>query len=133
VTFTLADGFRLSLASLRGKVVAVVMCSSTDSLGCSSESRGFAKRWRELEEHHVAAIGVVPAATARDPRGVERQDLPFDFAVDTDGQIARALGVSAGEGADPTVLVVDREGSIKTIWRAADPETHVRALVAEAR
>jgi peroxiredoxin Q/BCP len=131
VTFTLADGFRLSLASLRGKVVAVVMCSSTDSAGCSRESRGFAKRWRELEEHHVTAIGVVPATAARE-RGIERQDLPFDFAVDTDGQIARALGVSAGGVADPTVLVIGRDGSIQAIWRAADPETHVRALLDEA-
>jgi peroxiredoxin Q/BCP len=133
VTFTLSDGFRLSLASLRGKVVAVVMCSSIDSVGCSSESRGLASRWRELEEHYVTAIGVVPAAAARDPRGLERHDLPFDFAVDTDGQIARALGVPAGGVAEPTVFVVGRDGSIKAIWRVADPETHARALIAEAR
>jgi peroxiredoxin Q/BCP len=131
VTFAFTDGFQLSLASLRGKVVAIVMCSSTGSAGCSRESRGFAKRWGELEEHYVTAIGVVPTAAARNPPGAERQDLPFDFAVDTDGQVARALGVSAGGVADPTVLVVGRDGSIKTIWRAADPETHVRALVAE--
>ena len=132
VTFTFADGFRLSLASLRGKVIAVVMCSSTNSAGCSSESRGLAKRWRELEKHYVTAIGVVPAAAARDPRGAERQDLPFDFAVDTHGQIERALGVSAGGLADPTVFVVGRDGAIKAVWRGADPETHIRALVAEA-
>jgi hypothetical protein len=60
------------LASLRGKVVAVVICSSIGSAGCSSESRGLAKRWRELEEHYVTAIGVVAAAAARDPRAVER-------------------------------------------------------------
>jgi peroxiredoxin Q/BCP len=133
VTFTLADGFRLSLASLRGKVVAVVVCSSIDSVGCTSESRGLANRWHELEEHYVTAIGVVPAAAARGLRGVEPQALPFDFAVDTDGQIARALGVSAGEVADPTVLVVGRDGSVKTVWRTADPETHARELIAEAR
>jgi peroxiredoxin len=133
LTFTFADGFRLSLASLRGKVVVVVMCSSIDAAGCSTESRGLAKRWRELEEHYVTVMGVVPAAAAQDPRGVERQELPFDFAVDTDGQIGRALGVSAVGTADPTLLVVGRDGSIKAIWRAADPETHARALIAEAR
>jgi peroxiredoxin len=132
VTFTLSDGFRLSLASLRGKVVAVVLCSSIDSADCRSESRGLSKRWRELEEHYVTAIGVVTATGSRNPRAGERLDLPFDFAVDADGEIARALGVSAGGIADPTILVVGRDGSIKATWRVADPETHVRALIAEA-
>jgi hypothetical protein len=30
-------------------------------------------------------------------------------------------------------LVVGRDGSIKAIWQAADPEAHARALIAEAR
>jgi peroxiredoxin len=130
VTFTLADGFKLTLSSLRGKVVAVVMCSSVDSVGCSREARGLAKRWREFEEHYVTAIGVVQA---RAPRGAKPEELPFEFAVDTDGQIARGLGVSAAGVADPTVVVVGRDGSIKATWREADPETHVRALLAEPR
>jgi hypothetical protein len=41
----------LGLASLRGKIVAVVVCPSLDSAGCRTESPGLAKRWRELEEH----------------------------------------------------------------------------------
>jgi peroxiredoxin len=63
---------------------------------------------------------------------VDRQDLPFEFAVDRDGKIARALGVSANVADAPTVLIVGRDGSIKATWRAAAPETHARALMTEA-
>ena len=132
VTFVLADGFRLSLASLKGKVVAVVFCPAIDAPGCTRESHGLTRRWRELEEHHVTAVGVVPADTAQYRAAVERQDTPFDFVADVDGQLSHAFRVSMHD-ADPTLFLVGRDGTIRAVWRTADPDTHARELIAAAQ
>ena len=128
VTFILSDGFRLSLASLQGKVVAVVLCPAIGAPGCTRESQGLAKRWRELEEHYVTAVGVVPEDNAQYWAAMARRDVPFDFAADVDGQVSRALGVSARD-ADPTVLLVGRDGTIRAVWRTADPDMHIREML----
>jgi peroxiredoxin Q/BCP len=132
VTFTLSDGFRLTLASLRGKVVAVIVCPAINAPGCTRESQGLTRRWRELEEHYVTAVGVVPDANAQYRAAMARRDVPFEFAADADGQVARALGVSTRD-ADPIVLLVARDGTIRTAWRTADPDMHIRELIAASQ
>jgi peroxiredoxin len=132
VTFRLADGFSLSLAALRGKVVAVIFCNTIDAPGCISESRGLAQRWGELEEKYVTAIGVVPSDSRQD-RPLQGGELRFEFATDVDGRIARAFGVTAGDANDPTVFFVARDGSIRAVWYTPDPEMHVRGLLSDAR
>lgn len=131
VTFVLGDGFRLSLAALKGKVVAIVVCPAIDAPGCVRESQGLARRWHELAERHVTAVGVVPKDNAQYRAAVARRNVPFDFAADVDGQVSRALG-TAGWNADPTTFLVDRDGVIQAIWRTSDPETHARELIAAA-
>ena len=60
----------------------------------------------------------------------QKERLPFDFATDPDGHIARTFGVDLGELRAPRIFMIGRDGRIRKIWQAADPAAHVSALLA---
>lgn len=126
----LQDGFELRLPAMKGKLIAVFFCASLDDPECQREAQVLAEHHAELhDDHHVVVIGVSPATTAVHKTWLAAQHSPLDFAADPDGRVARAFRV--GEG--PAVVVVDKDSSIRAVWRDADPERHVRELLAAAR
>jgi peroxiredoxin len=126
----LQDGFELRLPAMKGKLIAVFFCASLDDPQCQREAKVFGEHHAELrDEHHVVIIGVSPASSAAHKSWLAAQHLPLDFASDRDGRVARAFGASAGS----PVVVVDKDSTIRAVWRNGDPERHVRDLLAAAR
>ena len=131
VTFTLQDGFDLSLALLAGKVVTVSFCAAATDPACVREAEGLGRHREELFDHHAIVLGVSPEDAAAHKALIARYQLPFDLATDADGHLARAFAVPAGEH-DPTTFLIGRDGNIRAVWHGADPEAHARATLAAA-
>ena len=131
ITFTLHDGFALTLTSLRGKVVEVLFCpTGAAPADCTIEADGIRDHWSDLQAHGVAVVGVRAAAVVSNRLLMSQERLPFDFASDPDGRIAGAFGVDLGELRAPRIFMIGRDGRVRKIWRAADPAAHVSALLA---
>ena len=134
VTFTLQDGFRLSLALLKGKLVVVYFCPAASDPGCELEAQGLGAHWDELhEQHSVVIVGVTAESASSQQAAIARQKLPFDLATDIDHRIADAFGVPAQGRSAPRTFLVGKDGKIRMAWRTADPEMHARAILAATR
>jgi peroxiredoxin Q/BCP len=134
VTFTLQDGFRLSLAADKGKLVVVYFCPEAGQTDCVHEARGLRDRWNDLFKNHVIVVGVTPEPVAAQRNLIAQESLPFDLASDVDGRLAGAFKATATSGAfGPFVVLVGRDGAIRRTWRAAEPERHIEDILALAQ
>jgi peroxiredoxin Q/BCP len=133
VTFTLQDGFQLSLAALKGKFVAVYFCRAARSVACVGEAQALRAHWNELHEQRmVAIVGVTPEASAEQRAFITAQGLPFDLASDPEGKLARRFGLPGDGSYDVKAFLVGRDGRIQKSWSAANPTADTLDLLALA-
>ncbi|HXI56769.1 MAG TPA: redoxin domain-containing protein, partial [Polyangia bacterium] len=128
--FTLQDGFRLSLAADKGKLVVVYFCTDAAQADCVREARGVRDRWNDLFRNHVVVVGVTPQSVAAHRALIAHENLPFDLASDVDGHLAEAFKATATPGAfGPRVIVIGRDGTVRRTWQTADPERHIQEIL----
>jgi peroxiredoxin Q/BCP len=127
VTFVLNDGYHLPLASLRGKTVAVYLCSPTAA--CAAEAQGFRAHSRELEAHHVVVLGVYEQDSAATRALAAREGVSFDLVADPDGSIAREFSVSVRDLDAPYVFVIAPNGTVRNVWPGGSAQGHAREIL----
>lgn len=130
--FTLQDGFKLELPSLKGKLIAVFFCSAHNDPECVREMQGLRVRYDELhEQNHVVVLGVSPQDAATHKAFIAQNKLPFDLSADGDRALAKAFGVPEG-AYTPRTFLVGKDGTVRKVWRTADPDAQVREILALA-
>src|SRR5512135_2728071 len=92
-TFTTLTGEKVTLESLRGKVVMVNFWA-TSCPGCVKEMPELVNTY---QKYHSQGLETVAVAMSYDPPAyvkqfTERTGLPFTVALDTDGSAAQAFG-----------------------------------------
>ena len=101
-----AEGHRVSLAALRGKVVLLTFWASWCP-PCREEMAAFEGLHRELGGTGLVVIGV---NAREDPTSIadyaRAQNVSFPLAVDEDGKVGTAYGVVAL----PTTFLIARDG-----------------------
>jgi thioredoxin-dependent peroxiredoxin len=129
--FTIQTGERQRLSALRGKYVVLYFYPQDQTRGCTIQARGIRDSIDEFTSKGAVVIGVSTQDAASHTAFVAAEQLPFDLAVDEQGELARAFGVeiSAGRAERDTVLI-DPKGVVRKIWRGVSPSEHV-ALVLE--
>ena len=135
VEMTLQDGRKVKLSSLKGQLVALYFYPKDQTSGCTMEADAFRDRFADLKSAGVTVIGVSTQDADSHKAFIEKEKLPFDLAVDTDGSIAKAFGVPSailGLHARQTFLV-GKDGTIKKIWRDVSPKDHADAVLAAAK
>ena len=110
VSFTTLSGQRLSLASLKGKVVLVNFWA-TSCPGCVEEMPQIKRMYQQYSGQGLAVLAV---AMSYDPPNyvasfVSNNRLPFMVAHDTQGSIAHAFGDIQ---LTPTTFLIDKQGRI---------------------
>jgi peroxiredoxin Q/BCP len=127
----LQDGFKLDLRALKGKLIAVYFCSTAADPECVREAQGLRERYQELHDgHHVAIVGVTREDAATHRQFIAQHALQFDLAADPDGALARAYGVPTRGNDAPRVFLFGRDNTLRAQWSSADPDLHVRAILA---
>ena len=109
-TFTTLEGKRITLESLRGKVVLVNFWA-TSCPGCIKEMPAMMQTYQQYKNKGFEIIAV---AMSYDPPNyvlnfVQTRQLPFPVALDVDGAHARAFG---NVQLTPTSFIVGKDGSV---------------------
>jgi peroxiredoxin len=109
-TFTLLDGEKLDLSSLRGKPVMVTFWA-TSCPGCRDEVPHLIDLYREFQSRGLEIIAV---AMAYDPPAQvlefrNRKNLPYKVALDLDSKSSLAFG---DVRLTPTTFVISGDGHI---------------------
>jgi thioredoxin-dependent peroxiredoxin len=131
VTFTLQDGKTVSLASLKGKQVAVYFYPKDDTPGCTVEAQGIRDQWAAFEKAGIQVFGVSMQDAASHTAFIEKHKLPFGLVVDPDQSVPKAFGVpvSGGQYAARHTFLIGADGKIKHVWREVSPKDHAKELL----
>ena len=110
VSFTDIKGNKISLESLKGKVVMVNFWA-TSCTTCVGEMPDMVKTY---EKYHAQGLEYVAVAMSYDPPNyvlnfTETRTLPFNVALDVDGRLAKKFG---NVSMPPTTFVIDKQGNI---------------------
>jgi peroxiredoxin Q/BCP len=134
ITLPLKDGRNVKLASLVGKAVVVYFYPKDQTSGCTMEADNFRDKFEDLKKADVTVIGVSTQDAASHKAFIEKEKLPFDLAIDTDGSIARAFGVPLKNNfhARQTFLI-GKDGKVKKIWRDVQPKDHAAEVLQAAQ
>lgn len=138
---TLADGRSLNLKDLRGKIVVLYFYPRDHTPGCTREASDFRDVYPELQAIGAEVIGVSRDSIASHRRFSEKHGLPFMLISDPSGDIARAYGVLAEKvlygrrhlGIERSTFLIDRDGTLRRIWRKVKVPGHVAEVLAAAR
>ena len=110
VTFTTLSGEKVSMQSLRGKVVMVNFWA-TSCTTCIKEMPEMVKTYDKYKEKGLDFVAV---AMSYDPPNyvlnyAQTRNLPFKVALDTQGEIAKSFD---DVQLTPTTYVIDKNGDI---------------------
>ena len=129
VTFTDIKGQKISLEQLKGKVVMVNFWA-TSCTTCVGEMPEMIKTY---EQYHGQGLEYVAVAMSYDPPNyvlnfTETRHLPFNVALDVDGQLARSFGEVK---LTPTTYVIDKQGKIIKKYVGAPEFSQLHRLLEE--
>ena len=117
VGYTLLDGRKSDLASLRGHVVLVNFWA-TDCAPCIAEMPRFVQTWRKFSPRGFDTLAV---SMSYDPPAIvsnfaQARALPFGVVIDLTGEVAARFG---GVKFTPTTLLINKRGEIVARWIGA--------------
>ena len=129
----MADGRKVSLASLQGKVVLLNFWA-TWCQECRSEMPAFEQLHREFSVHGLAVIGINAREETTTIRNYAKElGLTFPLIVDPKGTINAAYGVIGL----PTTFLIARDGRAVALavgpreWASTPARVIIQALLAE--
>ena len=127
--FTLLDGRRSDLASLRGQVVLVNFWA-TDCAPCIEEMPAMVANWRRYSPQgfQTLAVSMSYNAPALVANFAEARALPFGVVIDNTGEIAARLG---NVQSTPTSLLINKRGEIVRRWTGKTDFAEIGPLIAE--
>jgi len=114
VSYTLLDGRRSDLASLRGHVVLVNFWA-TSCAPCVEEMPDLVANWRRFSPQGFETLAVSMAydAPALVSNFAQSRALPFPVVIDNTGEIAHRFG---DVQFTPTSLLINKRGEIVRRW-----------------
>ena len=129
LSYTLLDGRKSDLASLRGHVVLVNFWA-TDCAPCVEEMPAMVANWRRYSPQGFETLAVsmrydAPALVAN---FAEARALPFGVVIDNTGEIAQRLG---NVQFTPTSLLINKRGEIVRRWVGKTDFETIGQLIAE--
>ena len=128
VSYTLLDGRRGDLASLRGHVVLVNFWA-TDCAPCVEEMPALAENWRRFSPQgfETLAVSMSYDAPALVSNFAQSRALPFPVVIDNTGEIAHRFG---GVQYTPTSLLINKRGEIVRRWVGKTDFAELARLIA---
>lgn len=134
VQLPLQTGKTVKLSDYKGRAVVLYFYPKDDTPGCRVEAQGF----RDLHSEFVAANTVVLGVSTQDEAShqafIQKENLPFDLAIDRGGKLAAEFGVpmNGSVTARQTVLI-DSAGNVAAKWVDVTPRTHAAEVLAASK
>lgn len=119
-------GDRLRLSALRGRRVVLFFYPKAGSLGCTYETKEFARQYRRFQEGGVEVVGVSVDSPTDQSAFAAACEAPFPLVADVDREIARRYGVLGAFGhAKRVTFLLDGTGRVVDIVESVLPRPHV--------
>ena len=134
-------GGTLSLADLKGKIVALYFYPKDDTSGCTVESLEFSALAKEFEAAGAVVVGMSPDPVKSHDRFRAKHQLAQPLAADESKTTLAAYGVWVEKsmygrkymGVERSTVLIDREGKIAKIWRKVKAPGHAKEVLAAAK
>ena len=129
LAYTLLDGRRSELATLRGHVVLVNFWA-TDCVPCVEEMPALVENWRRFapQGFETLAVSMRDDPPALVSNFAQARALPFGVVIDNTGEIARKLG---DVQVTPTSLLINKRGEIVRRWVGKTDFAALAPLIAQ--
>lgn len=118
-----------------GNVVVIAFYPGDFTPGCTAEWRAFRDRAATLFGSGVVVVGISKDPLASHQRFAQELELPFKLLSDPDLQVARRYAAVDGPRARRVVVVVGRDGRVRSVdlaFAPLDPESYVHLATAVA-
>jgi peroxiredoxin Q/BCP len=126
------DGKEIRLSALRGKPVLVYFYPKDDTPGCTKEACTFRDEYTRFQKMGAVILGVSRQDAKSHQAFREKYHLPFDLLSDTDGKVAKALGVDTmliGGYHKRQSVLISADGKIIQFYPDVNPATHTAQVL----
>lgn len=131
----------ITLSALRGRPVVVYFYPRDDTPGCTMEACGFNDNLPNFSSVNAEIIGVSKDNEASHARFRAKFGLKFHLAADTETKVAKAYGVWVEKslygrkymGMDRATYLIDKDGTIRGVWRSVKVPGHVDEVLKAAQ
>ena len=135
------DGQPVSPTDFSGQKLVLYFYPKDDTTGCTREAQDFTALADEFENAGCWVLGVSKDSPARHNRFVEKYSLRIRLATDADGSVCEAFGTWIEKslygrrymGIDRATFLIDRDGTIRRIWRKVKVAGHAEQVLEAAR
>lgn len=128
------DGTALELSALKGKPVVVYFYPKDETPGCTKEACAFRDAWGDLAKANVVLVGVSTDTAESHKAFATHHKLPFHLVSDADGAIAKSFGVPNNGGfLGRQTFVIDKDGTVKRVYRDVDVSKHAAEVLADVK
>ena len=141
--FTLpgAGGETLSLASQKGKKVALYFYPKDDTSGCTTEAIEFNSLRDKFAKAKTVVVGMSPDSAKSHDKFREKHSLAFPLASDETKATLSAYGVWVEKsmygrkymGVERSTFLIDADGRIAKIWRKVKAPGHAAEVLEAAK
>ena len=118
-------GGRVSLSSLKGRLVVLYFYPKDDTPGCTNEAKAFSEAAAEFEAAGVTVIGASKDSLARNEKFKAKYGLNLILASDAESTVIEAYGSWVEKslygrqymGIDRSTFLFDKAGTLARVWR----------------
>lgn len=127
----------ITLRALTGQRTVLYFYPKDDTPGCTTQACALRDSWSEFDAvDDLVIYGVSPDSADKHRKFRAKHDLPFHLLVDTDHQLADALGFWVEKsmygkkywGVERSTVIVDADGRIQAVARKVKPGEHTAWL-----
>ncbi len=117
------------LADYRGSNVVLYFYPRDNTPGCTVEGKEFRELHDQFIAHDCAVIGVSTDSIESHREFAEKHGLPFPLLADTNGELAKSLGVLERGRAQRATFVLDRDGRLVRSFLEVTPRGHAQRVL----
>jgi peroxiredoxin Q/BCP len=134
-------GGRIRLADFKGKPLVLYFYPKDNTPGCTKEAQGFAEAYGEFQAAGVEVVGISKDSVTSHDKFKAKFQLPFPLASDEAGGVVEAYGSWVEKsmygkkymGIDRSTFLIDRDGTLRRVWRKVAVPGHVAEVLEAAR
>jgi thioredoxin-dependent peroxiredoxin len=141
VALTDIEGKTIRPADFKGQKLVIYFYPKDDTSGCTSEAQAFGALADEFGKAGTWILGVSKDDSKSHRKFIAKYGLKVALASDVDGAACEAFGTWTEKsmygrrymGIERATFLVDRDGTVKKIWRKVKVTGHAQEVLAAAR